>query len=168
MPGLGSDPTPGVPELIGAFAGQLAAMSAELHNTRGVLRRLPRRDGPARLRTPSPARSRLCPCAWTGCAGRSRWPAASSRLRAVTEAAHAHPDLALDGQPFDTDGELAEAQHRLDRALVEVADAEALASVARAALDELVSHGELLRDEHQATAERAALDLVGAASVTCG
>jgi hypothetical protein len=49
-----------------------------------------------------------------------------------------------------------------------VADADALASVARAALDELVSHGELLRDEHQATAERAALDLVGAASVTCG
>jgi hypothetical protein len=40
--------------------------------------------------------------------------------------------------------------------------------VARAALDELVSHGEVLLGEHRAAAERAALDLVGAAPVTCG
>jgi hypothetical protein len=35
-------------------------------------------------------------------------------------------------------------------------------------LDELVSHGELLGGEHRATAEPAAVDLVGAAPVICG
>ncbi|HWN32389.1 MAG TPA: hypothetical protein VNP03_06575 [Pseudonocardia sp.] len=94
---------------------------------------------------------------------RRRWDAAL----VVAEAARTHTDLALDGQRFDTDEELADAQCRLDSALSDVADANAQVRTAHARLDALVRSAEQVGAEHRAAAARAAAALrVAAAPIT--
>jgi chromosome segregation ATPase len=196
-PGLGFDPAPGRPELVGALASRLAEVSEALREVQRPLEHL-----------------RTSPDGWTGSAadvfaarvadlptrldGLRRalaaaegtllgWQAALRQLRdraerveararaarhevdAATElaqAARAHPDLWLDGQHFATDEALAEAQHRLDRALADAEDAETEVHRARAVLAELARHGEQLRGEHRAGADRAAFALLTAALPT--
>jgi uncharacterized protein YukE len=86
---------------------------------------------------------------------RRRWHLADSAARA----ARAHPDLQLDGQHFDTDEALADAQRRLDTALGDLADADAQVALARAGLEEQLVHGRALAEEYRAAAGRAAAAL---------
>jgi chromosome segregation ATPase len=196
-PGLGFDPAPGRPELVGARASRLAEVSESLRDVQRPLEPL-----------------RTSPDGWTGSAadafaarvadlptrldGLRRalataegtllgWQAALRQLRdraerveararaarhevdaatELAEAARAHPDLWLDGQHFATDEALAEAQHRLDRALADAEDAETEVHRARAVLAELARHGEQLRREHRAGADRTAFALLTAALPT--
>ena len=91
---------------------------------------------------------------------RRRWHLAGS----VARAALAHPDLALDGQHFDTDEALVDAQGRLDTALGDLADAEARVALARADLEEQMVRGRALAGEYRDAAGRAAMALGRAAA----
>lgn len=95
---------------------------------------------------------------------RRRWHLAVSAARA----ARAHADLELDGQHFGTDEALADAQRRLDRALGDLADADAQVTLALADLEEQLVRGRALAEDYRAAAVRAATALGLAAAPLFG
>lgn len=196
-PGLGFDPVPGRPELVGALASRLAEVFEALREVKVLVE--PLRTSPdgwtgsaadafAALVAGQPTRLDGLRRALVAAEGtllswqvaleqlrdraervEARALAARHELDAASElaaAARAHPDLGLDGQHFATDEALAEAQHRLDRALADAQDAETEVDGARAALAELARQGEQLRREHRAGADRTAFALLTAALPT--